>query len=315
MAKRTYLLVACVLLLPAFGARADAASEARARYERAVKLYEDGVFDAALAEFTRAYELNPSFKVLYNVGQVRVALQDYAGAVDTFQTYLREGGGKIPEARTEQVRKELARLEQRVARVSVETDVAGAEVLVDEAVVGTAPLSNAVLVNSGTRRIEVRHPDYASQTQRVTLAGGEQRAITLTLKPRVAEPVAVKPAPSVVAPPPPVVALPAPPPKAHDTAILVSAWSTTGALAVTTAVLGVLALEADGDLEDMRGKATSRGALDDQSDKVDRRALATDVLLGTSVVAAGVSLWLTLRPSKEQRVAFTGRGLNYRAEF
>jgi hypothetical protein len=314
MSKRTYLLVACVLLLPAFGARADAASEARTRYERAVKLYEDGVYDAALAEFTRAYELNPSYKVLYNVGQVRVALQDYAGAVETFQAYLREGGGNIPVARSDQVRNELTRLEQRVARVTVETDVPGAEVLVDDAVVGTAPLHNAVLVNSGTRRIVVRHPEHAAQTQRVTLAGGEQRTLTLMLMPRAV----AAPLPAVVEPPKPVVAVPEPPPtreKSNRERVLWSSWGTTGALAVTTAVLGVMALKADSDQSDLRGKVTNEKALEDGGSKVDRLGLATDVMLGASVVAAGVSLWLTLRPQKEQRVAFTGRGVSYRAEF
>ncbi|MET0284147.1 MAG: PEGA domain-containing protein [Polyangiales bacterium] len=316
MAKRTYLLVACVLLLPAFGVRADAASEARARYERAVKLYEDGVYDAALAELTRAYELNPSYKVLFNIGQVRVALQDYAGAVDTFQTYLREGGGNIPQQRSEQVRKELARIEQRVARIGVETDVQGAEVLVDDVVVGTAPLANALLVNSGTRRVAVRHPDYQVQTQRVTLAGGEQRTLSLWLKPRDVAPVAA-PLPPVVEAPKPLLATPTPlpPPKSNRTLLLSSVWGTTGALAVTTTLLGVFALRADGDLEDLRGEATTRPALEDQADKVDRLALATDVMLGATAVAAGVSLWLTLRPQREQRVAFTGRGLGYRTEF
>jgi hypothetical protein len=319
MAKRTYLLVACVWLLPAFAVRADAASEARARYERAVKLYEDGVYDAALAEFTRAYELNPSYKVLFNVGQVRVALQDYAGAVETFQSYLREGGGKVSESRMEQVRKELARLEQRVARVNVDTDVTGAEVLVDDVLVGSAPLPRAVLVNSGTRRIAVRHPEHTTQTQRVTLAGGEQRTVRLLLKTRdSAEPAKVAaPLPVVVEAPPPVVAIRAPsaPVRSKRKALLWSTWGTTGALALGTTLLGVFALRADSDLSDLRGRPTSAGALDDQSTKLDRLALATDVMLGATVVASGLSLWLTLRPQKEHRVAFTGRGLSYRTEF
>jgi hypothetical protein len=318
MVMRTWLLVACGLLWPVFGARADAASEARTRYERAVKLYEDGVYDAALAEFTRAYELNPSYKVLYNVAQVRVALQDYAGAVETFQSYLREGGGKVPEARSDQVRKELARLEPRVARVSVETDVPGAEVLVDDVVVGSAPLAAAVLVNSGTRRIVVRHPDHAPQTQRVTLAGGEQRTLTLLLQPRPSlesAPVASA-LPPVVEPAAPAVAAPAREPvNARRKRVLGTSWGATGALAVTTTLLGVFALRADNDLSDMRGGRTSAGALDEQANKVDRLALASDVLLGATVAAAGVSLWLTLRPQKERRLAFTGRGLSYQAEF
>lgn len=318
MAKLTYLMVWCALLLPALSARADTANEARMRYERAVKLYEDAAYDAALAEFTRAYELNPSYKVLYNVGQVRVALQDYAGALETFQQYLREGGGKLPEQRVEQVRKEVAKLEQRVARITVQTDVDGAEVLVDDVIVGTAPLRAPVTVNSGLRRISVRHPDHQTQTQRVSVAGAEQRQVSLPMAPRAA-PVAEPPA--VVVVPPPVIEAPAPAavvvqqPKSNRKILLAATWTTTGALALGTTLLGVFALRADGDLADMRGRPSSARELDDQSSKVDRLALATDILLGTTVAAAGVSLWLTLRPQQEQRIAFTGRGLSFRTEF
>jgi PEGA domain len=324
-AKFTCLLVVCALLF-AGRAQADNASEARTRYERAVKLYEDGAYDAALAEFTRAYELNPSYKVLYNVGQVRVAVQDYAGALEAFQQYLREGGGKISESRSEAVRKELAKLEQRVARITVVTDINGAEVLVDDTLVGSAPLGSAVLVNSGARRVTVRHPEHLSQTQRVSLAGGENRKVTLLLTPRATAEPPPPPAP-VAAPPPPalppptleVAKAPAVESRTSDnrSLLLWSTWSTTGALALGTAVVGILALRADGDLSDLRGKPDNQAKLEDQSDKVDRLALTSDILLGASVVAAGVSLWLTLRPEKEQRtrVALNGRGLSLRTEF
>src|SRR5512145_1254691 len=50
----------------------SAVEEASQRFQRAVKLYRERSFDAALAEFNRAYELSPDYRVLYNLGQVQV---------------------------------------------------------------------------------------------------------------------------------------------------------------------------------------------------------------------------------------------------
>ncbi|MEO7096362.1 MAG: hypothetical protein ABI175_24095, partial [Polyangiales bacterium] len=47
-------------------ARADDASvkaEAKTRYDKGVKLYGEGAYEAALVEFQRAYDLNPSYKI------------------------------------------------------------------------------------------------------------------------------------------------------------------------------------------------------------------------------------------------------------
>src|SRR3954453_22607693 len=95
--------LAALALLHAATAHADAASEARARYERALKFYDDGVYDAALVELTRAYELKPSFRLIYNIAQTKLAMRDYAGAIESFQRYLREGGGQVGNDRVKSV--------------------------------------------------------------------------------------------------------------------------------------------------------------------------------------------------------------------
>ena len=52
--------------------------EARAHFERGVEYYTEGDFRAALVELTRAYALQPTYKMLYNLGQVAFELRDYA---------------------------------------------------------------------------------------------------------------------------------------------------------------------------------------------------------------------------------------------
>ena len=84
-------MVAAVVVPPAYAgdadreADADPRAEASKRFRRGVKLYNDGDFVAALIEFKRAYELEPNYRVLYNLGQTSRELKDYAAALRAYE--------------------------------------------------------------------------------------------------------------------------------------------------------------------------------------------------------------------------------------
>src|SRR5262245_48943462 len=69
--------------------------DATAHFQRALELYQEQDFPGALVEFRRAYELNPSYKLFYNIGQVCYQLTDYACALKNFESYLKEGAGSV----------------------------------------------------------------------------------------------------------------------------------------------------------------------------------------------------------------------------
>src|SRR5512140_765550 len=71
-------------------------TEARSHYDRGIQLYKEGAYDAAFVEFERAYKLFPSFRILYNMGQVKYELNDFASALTIFRRYLKDGGTEVP---------------------------------------------------------------------------------------------------------------------------------------------------------------------------------------------------------------------------
>src|SRR5690349_11541014 len=73
---------------PANPANSD---EAQMRFKRGLELYDEQDFQNALIEFRRAYELQPTYKILYNLGQVCYQLTEYACALRNFEKYLKEG--------------------------------------------------------------------------------------------------------------------------------------------------------------------------------------------------------------------------------
>ena len=60
---------------------------AREHFERGVDYYGEGDYRAALIEFQRAYSIQPTYRLLYNLGQVAYELRDYAAKVAECKTF------------------------------------------------------------------------------------------------------------------------------------------------------------------------------------------------------------------------------------
>jgi hypothetical protein len=276
---------------PAGGASNDAINEAQEHFKRGAELYDEDNFRGALIEFQRAYELAPSFKILFNIGQVEMELQNYAGALRAYQRYLREGGPDVPAARVTQVTQEIERLKGRVGELVIET-VPGAEILIDEISVGFAPLPEPAAVNTGRHHIAVHVPGKDPVTRVVDVAG--QQRLTVALGGSAAGGAAGKPSPSVTRA---AAGGGGPPSKVP----MYVAWSATGALAVGAGVFAVMAYSASSDLDDLRNKyPVTREELADKADEQERLSLIADGLTAAALVAGGVSLYLTFTRGKSE---------------
>ncbi|AKF07641.1 PEGA domain-containing protein [Sandaracinus amylolyticus] len=170
-----------VLLAPGRSFAQGGRDEARTRFARGVELYDEGRYDAALAEFQRAYDLAPAVAVLFNIAQVHAALGHAVESVDAFERYLREGGATISPERRADAEAELARQRARISTLVIEANVLGAIVAIDDVDVGTTPLGERVRVSAGERVIAVRAPGHETVTRRVRIAGGAHETVRIEL--------------------------------------------------------------------------------------------------------------------------------------
>jgi hypothetical protein len=294
---------ACALLLslqvwPRIGWAQDGAAPgaehaaAQDAHRRALDLFDRGQYAEALTEFKRAYNLAPSFRIQYNVGLSQVALGDPAAAVEAFGIYLKEGGDRIPEPRRKQVEAEVARLSKQLASLTLDVDERGSDVTLDGAPLAQGPLSRQLRLNQGKHTVSVRSADGTLKTQTVQLAGGQEQRLHFEARSESAE----APRPTV-----PASSAPAQPEARPARTLTYVAWGVTGVLGASAAITGVLALNAHADEHDAQlRQGVSPGELSAARDKVGNLALATDVLLVGTAVAAGVSLYLTLKPSGQR---------------
>lgn len=276
MGKLTFAL--CLLGALARAAQADTKlDEAKQHLAAATQLYDENNFRGALVELQRAYELAPSYKILFNIGQVEMELADYAGALRAYSRYLAEGGPDVPADRGKQVRADIERLRGRIGRIAVQT-AAGAEVLIDDVAIGFAPLPEPVPVNAGRHKVTV-HVTGKEPVSRVYDVAGRQDVSAALGDDKVAAPT---PTPAARAAGP-----------RSKLPVYVS-WGVTGALGLTTGVLALIARGADDDLARLRGSFPVTAAqLAAQRDTVRRDALLTDLALGATLASAGVAAYLT----------------------
>lgn len=272
---------------PATEPSPSAVKEARQRFKKAVKLYEDeGAVDAALAEMQRAYDLAPNFKILYNIGQAARTARDYALALHAYQRFLADGGDKVPTKRRKSVLADIRELKTYVSALDIRVNQDGAEITVNEEPVGVSPLDEPVTVNAG--RVRVRATSGSKQDAKtVVVPGGDKILVELEL---------VR---SSTAPPPPDQGGDdtepddgEPPPGEPDKSnpYLWIGWGLTGALAAGAIITGALAMSNSSDLDDQTyaGKETPEQLTDKQS-TVTTLAVTTDVLIGAAALTLVVT--------------------------
>ena len=255
-----------------------AQEEAMQRFQRAVELYEEQDYAAALIEFRKAYELAPSYKLLYKVGQVSYKLRDYAGALKAFEKYLLEGGDQIDAARRSEVQEEINLLKAQTGRVEITANVFGAQVTIDDVVIGTTPLDGPLLVSVGKRKITVTAEGRQTVTQAVTIAGQELRKLNFELPELAGETKTIyqKETPSKM------------------TTLSWVGIGAAGALGIGATITGIMATNASEDLSNMTYVgSTPTTEVTDQQSKVDNLALTTDILAGAAIVTLGTTLILT----------------------
>ena len=259
-------------------------AQAREHFQRGVTLYTDGDVDAALLEFKRAYELHPTYRLLYNLGQVSAERHDYVAAEDYFRRYLQTGSGSIDNQRRMEVQEEIKRLQSRIGRVSVLTEPDEATVYIDDLNVGKAPLRD-YRVAAGRRQVRVDLAGYKPTIETIDVYGGQTQTLRLALAQLPTAPVASD-------------AFANPPPIAEGRPLLATPAFWTGVssvgFAIASGAFGYLAYQGQQQYTEALDGRTSREELNTLEDDARQDALMTDIMLGAATVAALTTIVLLI---------------------
>ncbi len=221
MTRLAAALLAVAALAAAIPARADDVAEAKARFRKGVDLYRDRRWREAMAEFEAAYRLKPHGAIHFNVAQCRERLEDWPGALRSYQDYLRE----VPDAKDRAaVRASMRRLEERLGAAGAQlllvyTDPPGAQLALDGKDRGRTPLH--VVLAPGSYALAVALDGYEPVKEQVEISASASRVLDVVLQavPR-APPAPAAPAPDLTVRPPAAATPVAPAPPARPAAKL-----------------------------------------------------------------------------------------------
>lgn len=289
MSSRSILratLLAALVAAPFGVAHAEApssksASDPKARFTEATKLYKAGRLAEALPAFEALASETASPNAALYVGHCLKGLGKLADAYRAFEGSARGAGNEERYAETRSAAlSELAELGLRVGKLvvsPVETPE-GLLVKLDGASLDPAAFGVHRVLEPGEHQVEAEAPDHDPIVQTIRLEGGETRTVTLYLKRREAAP----------APPPP----PSPARDTH-TALKVGGFVAAGVGTVGLATFVVAGLGAQGVHDELEAECGKVPCLDakhrDDADRGHSLQTVANVGLVVGIVGAAAS--------------------------
>jgi hypothetical protein len=147
-------------------------SMARARFKEGVEFYDKGEYEQARASFLQAYALKKHPAVLLNLAWSCLKSGHAMEAEKYFRQFLSEGKDITDKQRAD-ANDGLKQARSKLGSIEVNAGP-GTEVTVDGEKVGTTPLTDPVSVEAGAHTVKFKGADGSTDTQSVTVLGGEK---------------------------------------------------------------------------------------------------------------------------------------------
>lgn len=149
--------------------------------EKADDLFRARHYLDAITVYEQAYDVYADPRILYNKGRALEALGMYGEAYATLRQFQREAPSELKDRLTG-LAGLLEALRDRVGELQVRVNVPGAEIMWGRQVIGSSPLREPILVNSGKKRLRVVKDGYFAYESEVDLAGGGSATLQVILE-------------------------------------------------------------------------------------------------------------------------------------
>jgi hypothetical protein len=201
------LLLAALLVLPAsaFGQTSskggaevgpmvaparEAREEARQRFDRGLKLYNEGDAIGALAEFQVAYKLTGHPMVLYNLALVHARLGHAAEAVEALERLRGAAPSELLPDAHERAKALYEEQLSRVGTLEVKSNAPGALIQIDNVDVARTP-TLPIRLTAGPHLLAIFAAGHEPRHLKVTVAGRAHELLDVELEPLLQTPARV----------------------------------------------------------------------------------------------------------------------------
>lgn len=164
-------IVVCVAAPAAVRAEDD---EGVRHFRTGVRLFKDGNFSGALAEFEEAHRLRPTASALQNIALCQKALFRYSEAIATLSRMQAQYGASLSSDDAKAAADTIAELRGLVTQVTIAVDPADAIVTVDGRPIAGGT-ERRVELDVGEHRLTAEAARYRRADRMITVAGRDKR--------------------------------------------------------------------------------------------------------------------------------------------
>ncbi len=147
---------------------------ARRHFKTGTKLYRDGNYGGALAEFEEAYRLKPGVGSLQNVALSQKGLFRYSEAATTLEQLLERHGADLNDGERKAVEEALTELRGLIATIRLRVVPAHARVVLDGRQLSAADLAAPLVLNVGEHTLSADAAGYTADKRVLRVAGGQR---------------------------------------------------------------------------------------------------------------------------------------------
>lgn len=161
--------------------------DAKAAYQAGKLLFVDGDFAGAEIKFKAAYDVSHDARLLWNMAACEKSLRHYARTDALVREYLDKGAALITDQDRADAKQLLDLIDSFTVKLTITVSEPDAEVLVDDVSAGKSPLAKPVVVDIGTRKIDVRKDGFKPFEQSLPVGGAATAKLDVKLTAEVHE--------------------------------------------------------------------------------------------------------------------------------
>ncbi len=155
--------------------------DARADFEAAKLLANDGDFAGALIKFQGAYDASKDPRVLWDVAFCEKNLRHYSKVIATLERYEKEGATVLSAKDKTDAADLIATLAPFTTQATFRVNEAGAQIFVDDELIGTSPLAAPVVLDIGERHLRIVKPDFRPFEKTLPVGGSASVTVDVAL--------------------------------------------------------------------------------------------------------------------------------------
>ena len=160
-------------------------ADAKKHFDIGLKLYNEGAFQEALAEFETSYRLGHRPSGLKSIAQCQRELKRFAEAYTAYRRLLDVHGAQLSPAEASTVKRTLEELAILTGSLDIKVDQASAAIDLDGKSLGQSPLAGALRVGLGSHVVRVNKPGFEPFEKEVSIASEQSIELKVVLEPEV----------------------------------------------------------------------------------------------------------------------------------